>query len=49
MKKTLISLLLALAITFSTTAVVFAVDDVGTGIIVTDPIIVEPLVDDVGA
>lgn len=47
MKKTLVSLMLALLIIMSTTAAVFAVDDVGLSI-GKDPIIVKPLVDDVG-
>ena len=50
MKKTLICLFLALTLVLSTTAAVFAVDDVGARVIVKDPpIIVKPLVDDVGA
>ena len=47
MKKMLISFLLALLITMSTTAAVFAVDDVGLSI-GKDPVVVKPMVDDVG-
>lgn len=49
MKKTLVCLLLTLTIILSTTAAVFAVDDVGPRSIVKAPIILEPnRVDDVG-
>lgn len=47
MKKTLISFMLALVVVISATTAVFAVDDVGLSI-GKDPIIVKPLVDDVG-
>lgn len=47
MKKTLICLLLSLTLILSTTAAVFAVDDVGLAI-GKDSVIVKPLVDDVG-
>jgi|GEM_PF-4785901 len=48
MKKTLVSLMLALLIIMSTTAAVFAVDDVGLSIGKDPIIVVKPLVDDVG-
>lgn len=47
MKKAMISILLALALIVSTTVAAFAVDDVGYSI-GNDPIIIKPLVDDVG-
>ncbi|HYF82704.1 MAG TPA: hypothetical protein VEB00_06720 [Clostridia bacterium] len=48
MKKTLICLLLSLTLILSTTAAVFAVDDVGLIIKAKDTVIVKPMVDDVG-
>ena len=49
MKKALVCLLLSLTLILSTTAAVFAVDDVGAQAIRKNPEIVEPMVDDVGA
>ena len=48
MKKTLVCLLISLTLILSTTAAVFAVDDVGPYSIAKDPKIVKPMVDDVG-
>jgi hypothetical protein len=49
MKKTLVCMVLSLTFILSTTAAVFAVDDVGAQVIVKDNKIVEPMrVDDVG-
>lgn len=48
MKKTLVCLILSLALVLSTTTAVFAVDDMGCVIRPDKPIIVKPLVDDMG-
>lgn len=49
MKKALVCMLLSLTLIISTTAAVFAVDDVGPRSIVKVPVIMEPMrVDDVG-